>query len=82
MENPETDPGHAPKQAPTREYVNYIVGGLIAWGLIGWGLDLLLDTRWIVFLGALLGATAGLFLARHHLRHRRRGFPRSDEIDH
>ncbi len=81
MDNPETNRAQGPKQPRVREHVNYIVGGLIAWGLIGWGLDLLLDTRWIVFLGALLGATAGLFLARHHLRHRRRGFSPDDEID-
>jgi hypothetical protein len=81
MDNPETSPFQGPKQPRVREYVNYIVGGLIAWGLIGWGLDLLLDTRWIVFLGALLGATTGMFLARHHLRHRRRGFSPDDEID-
>lgn len=82
MDEHETAPGQGPNPAPAREYVNYAVGGLMAWGLIGWGLDLLLDTRWIVFLGALLGATAGLFLARHHVRHRRRGFPPHDEIDH
>lgn len=82
MDNPENETPQGPNPAPVREFINYIVGGLIAWGLIGWGLDLLLDTRWMVFLGALLGATAGLFLARHHLRHRRRGLPPSDEIDH
>ncbi len=82
MDNSEPDRSLEPKFASVREYANYIIGGLIAWGLIGWGLDLLLDTRWIVFLGALLGATAGYFLARHHLRHRSRGLPPSDEIDH
>lgn len=82
MDNPETNPGQSPQRTAAREYANYIIGGLIAWGLIGWGLDLLLDTRWIVFPGALLGATAGVFLARHQLRHRRRGFLGSDEIDH
>lgn len=83
MENPDLNPNPKPttKRASAREYVNYVVGGLIAWGLIGWGLDLLLDTRWIVFLGALIGATAGWFLARHHLRHRRRGLSASHEID-
>ena len=59
-------------ERPVRETINYMIGGLIAWGLIGWGLDLLLDTRWILFAGALLGATAGYFLASHHQRHRRR----------
>jgi len=72
MDDHAKHPDEMPHERPVRELINYIVGGLIAWGLIGWGLDLLLDTRWILFVGALLGATAGYFLASHHQRHRRR----------
>ncbi|MGM0929328.1 MAG: hypothetical protein ACQEXN_06435 [Actinomycetota bacterium] len=46
--------------------LTYIVGGIIAWGLIGWGLDYLLDTRWLIFVGAVLGAGGGYYLARKH----------------
>lgn len=72
MENHVNRPDGLPRERPVREFINYIVGGLIAWGLIGWGLDILLDTRWILFVGALLGATAGYYLARHHQRRRSR----------
>jgi len=46
--------------------LTYIVGGIIAWGLIGWGLDYLLDTRWLIFAGAVLGAGGGYYLACKH----------------
>ena len=46
--------------------LTYIVGGIIAWGLVGWGLDYLLDTRWLIFVGAVLGAGGGYYLARKH----------------
>lgn len=59
-------------ERPVRETINYMIGGLIAWGLIGWGLDLLLDTRWLLFVGALLGALAGFNLARYRQRRRSR----------
>lgn len=71
----EPDAQHPEKlshERPVRESINYMIGGLIAWGLIGWGLDLLLDTRWLLIVGALLGAIAGFFLARHHQRRRSR----------
>ncbi|MFE4198178.1 hypothetical protein ACFRJ9_20205 [Paenarthrobacter sp. NPDC056912] len=45
---------------------SYIVGGIIVWSLIGWGLDNLWGTRWIVLLGALLGATGGFYLSHMH----------------
>jgi len=45
---------------------SYIVGGIIVWSLIGWGLDYLWGTRWIVLLGALLGATGGFYLSHMH----------------
>lgn len=45
---------------------SYIVGGIIVWSLIGWGLDNLWGTRWIVLLGALLGAAGGFYLSHKH----------------
>ncbi|SDW35536.1 hypothetical protein SAMN04487917_101819 [Arthrobacter sp. yr096] len=45
---------------------SYIVGGIIVWSLIGWGLDNLWGTRWIVLLGALLGAAGGFYLSHMH----------------
>jgi ATP synthase protein I len=45
---------------------SYIIGGTIVWSLIGWGLDNLWGTRWIVLLGALLGAAGGFYLSHMH----------------
>ncbi|WP_043470421.1 hypothetical protein [Arthrobacter sp. Rue61a] len=45
---------------------SYIIGGIIVWSLIGWGLDNLWGTRWIVLLGALLGAAGGFYLSHMH----------------
>ncbi|MDI2034130.1 hypothetical protein [Paenarthrobacter nitroguajacolicus] len=45
---------------------SYIIGGIILWSLIGWGLDNLWGTRWIVLLGALLGAAGGFYLSHMH----------------
>jgi ATP synthase protein I len=45
---------------------SYIIGGIIVWSLIGWGLDILWGTRWIVLLGALLGAAGGFYLSHMH----------------
>ncbi|WP_120521315.1 hypothetical protein [Arthrobacter celericrescens] len=45
---------------------SYIIGGIIVWSLIGWGLDYLWGTRWIVLLGALLGAAGGFYLSHMH----------------
>ncbi|GAB2707110.1 AtpZ/AtpI family protein [Arthrobacter bambusae] len=45
---------------------SYIVGGIIVWSLIGWGLDILWGTRWIVLVGALLGAAGGFYLSHMH----------------
>ncbi|MEE1620850.1 AtpZ/AtpI family protein [Zafaria sp. Z1313] len=50
----------------TREYINYILGGIIAFGLIGWGLDYLLHAHWIMIAGAVLGAGSGFYLAHQH----------------
>jgi len=57
----------------TREFINYIVGGMLAFGLIGWGLDFLLPTRWIWLAGVAIGAIAGGLLANaHRTAYRRR----------
>ena len=45
---------------------SYIIGGIIVWSLIGWGLDYLWGTRWIVLVGALLGAAGGFYLSHMH----------------
>ena len=45
---------------------SYIIGGIIVWSLIGWGLDNLWGTRWIVLVGALLGAAGGFYLSHMH----------------
>jgi F0F1-type ATP synthase assembly protein I len=45
---------------------SYMIGGIIVWSLIGWGLDNLWGTRWIVLLGALLGAAGGFYLSHMH----------------
>lgn len=42
---------------------SYIIGGILVWSLIGWGLDILLETRWIVLAGALVGLAGGLYLS-------------------
>ncbi|WP_309082092.1 AtpZ/AtpI family protein [Zhihengliuella sp.] len=62
----------------TREFINYGVGGLIAFGLIGWGLDFLLQTRWIWIAGAVLGAVAGCLLANEHRKAYRQRQDRGD----
>lgn len=46
--------------------LSYIIAGILVWSLIGWGLDNLLGTRWIVLVGALLGAAGGLYLSHAH----------------
>ncbi|THJ66199.1 hypothetical protein E8P82_09345 [Arthrobacter echini] len=50
---------------------SYIVGGILVWSLIGWGLDYVLDTRFLVLLGAFLGAAGGFYLSHMHnlIRH-------------
>lgn len=45
---------------------SYIIGGILVWSLIGWGLDNLLETRWIVLAGGLLGALGGFYLSHKH----------------
>ena len=46
----------------------YIVVGCGFWSLVGWGADQLLGTRWLVIVGALLGAAAGIYLGYLHMR--------------
>lgn len=45
---------------------SYIIGGILVWSLIGFGLDNLLDTRWLVLLGAFVGAVGGFYLSYKH----------------
>ncbi|WP_028280775.1 hypothetical protein [Arthrobacter sp. H5] len=45
---------------------SYIIGGILVWSLIGWGLDNLLETRWMVLAGGLLGALGGFYLSHKH----------------
>lgn len=46
----------------------YLVIGIGFWSLVGWGLDQMLGTRWIVWLGAGIGAFAGIYLVYLHMR--------------
>lgn len=46
----------------------YIVVGGGFWSLIGWGADHLLGTGWLVIVGAVFGAAAGIYLGYLHLR--------------
>ncbi|WP_238654070.1 AtpZ/AtpI family protein [Rothia uropygialis] len=48
----------------------YVVIGTAFWSLVGFGLDRLLGTRWIVWLGAGIGAFAGFYLVYLHMRPR------------
>ena len=54
---------------------SYIIGGIVVWSLIGWGLDNLLQTRWLVLAGALLGAAGGFYLSHMHNLTRSRSTP-------
>ena len=49
----------------------YVVIGIAFWSLVGYGLDLLFGTRWIVWLGALIGAAGGFYLVYYHMQHRK-----------
>lgn len=42
---------------------SYIIGGIVVWSLIGWVLDILLETRWIVLVGAIVGLLGGMYLS-------------------
>ena len=46
----------------------YIVVGGGFWSLVGWGADHLLGTGWLVIVGAVLGAAAGIYLGYLHMR--------------
>lgn len=73
--SPPADAAASPRPAEVRNdggynagiaVFSYIIGGIIVWSLIGWGLDNLWGTRWIVLLGALLGAAGGFYLSHMH----------------
>ena len=46
----------------------YIVVGGGFWSLVGWGADHLLGTGWLVIVGAVIGAAAGIYLGYLHMR--------------
>lgn len=46
----------------------YLLVGAGFWSLVGWGADHLLGTRWLVIAGAVLGASAGIYLGYLHMR--------------
>lgn len=46
----------------------YILIGIGFWSLVGWGLDHVLRTHWIVWVGAGIGACAGIYLVYLHMR--------------
>ena len=70
-----TQRGYGPQDAaehPVREYITYLLGGIIAFGLIGWFAGMALGRSWLLFAGAGFGAVAGLYIAwRHHVDRRR-----------
>ena len=55
---PRTDPWHA---------FGHLVAGVAIYGLIGFALDQWLGTSWLVALGVVLGAVAGLYLTWRRL---------------
>lgn len=46
----------------------YIMVGGVFWSLVGLGADHLLGTGWLVIVGALVGAAAGIYLGYLHMR--------------
>jgi ATP synthase protein I len=83
---PDTQPPERPADDDGGRYANggynegiavfsYIIGGIVVWSLIGWGLDNLLETRWLVLAGALLGAAGGFYLSHMHNLTRSRSTP-------
>jgi hypothetical protein len=45
-------------------YVEYVLGGIIAWFLIGWGLDALFKTNFLRFVGLAVGIAGGIYMAK------------------
>lgn len=46
--------------------VLYLIIGMAFWGLVGFGADWLLNTRWFVWGGVLIGACGGIYLVYLH----------------
>ena len=46
----------------------YVVIGMGFWSLVGWGADRVLGTRWIVVLGACIGAASGIYVVYLHMQ--------------
>ena len=46
----------------------YVVIGMGFWSLVGWGADHVLGTRWIVILGACIGAVSGVYIVYLHMQ--------------
>jgi len=59
----------------------YVVIGMGFWSLVGWGADRVLGTRWIVILGACIGAASGIFVVYLHMQEGLRRSQSSDGAD-
>ncbi|MFI7494537.1 hypothetical protein ACH9D2_07430 [Kocuria sp. M4R2S49] len=59
----------------------YVVIGMGFWSLVGWGADRVLGTRWIVVLGACIGAASGIYVVYLHMQEGLRRSPTSDGTD-
>ncbi|MFI7581425.1 hypothetical protein [Kocuria kalidii] len=59
----------------------YVVIGMGFWSLVGWGADRVLGTRWIVLLGACIGAASGVYVVYLHMQEGLRRSPSSDGAD-
>lgn len=46
----------------------YVVIGMGFWSLVGWSADHVLGTRWIVVLGACIGAASGVYIVYLHMQ--------------
>lgn len=67
------------EQHPVREYITYIIGGILTLGLVGWILGMVLDRSWIIFVGAGLGAIFGVYIAWRHQVDRQRAQQNSNK---
>lgn len=63
---------------PAREYITYIIAGVISLGLVGWLLGMVLSLPWILFVGLGLGAVLGAYIAWRHLVDHKRSKEKSD----
>ncbi|MGQ1839646.1 AtpZ/AtpI family protein [Kocuria turfanensis] len=59
----------------------YVVIGMGFWSLVGWGADRVLGTRWIVVLGACIGAASGIYVVYLHMQEGLRRSQASDGAD-